>query len=560
MKKTLLVVAVVLVAQLLPHIASTASTPSNQIIGMSLTEGDSLQTSLSHITARTSNSRSGFGIICDGLDDPDCVGKDLNIRSFLLPCSDQATIACIKEVYAESEDGAKVVARFIRSVSTSARYDFKENLERGVVAGSGTGGLWEFPGLVHGGGNSTYGVQARLEGAVFPGNQTDSVYNQIEFGIAAVREVAGTYIQNTVEYWAGTPDDQIRGWNTIGANGRPDYKCVMTDVGRCYERSTFPPGYRLGMVVLVPKELSGWFHGRIYSPEITIMKVDRGYEYTIEARPVKVPFIREEIRSSSWSKELVDYVNANFTCNPEGDCSNTGGGLMMPGNSGPQSFDLTRLFLPVTKDKSSGTGDYWSIRTLQMFGEGVNPGLLQSCSTNASSVSGIVTTNSMVYSAGPPIYNPESSSLDYKVLSPHYNEKGEENFGSYDLLLDSKVARCIYKFTDAPIKAEIEIFGSDGSNRVATTVIGERNGWLFMSANGFTYSEPTVRIKLTQEPPKPEPTPTPTVSPTPTPSPETSPIAAVTPKPSKKSVTCVKGKTTKKFGGAKCPKGWKKKA
>jgi hypothetical protein len=150
--------------------------------------------------------------------------------------------------------------------------------------------------------------------------------------------------------------------------------------------------------------------------------------------------------------------------------------------------------------------------------------------------------------------------LDYKVLSPHYSEKGEENFGSYDLLLDSKVARCIYKFTDAPIKAEIEIFGSDGSNRVATTVIGERNGWLFMSANGFTYSEPTVRIKLTQESPKPEPTPTPTVSPTPTPSPETSPVAAVTPKGSKKAVTCVKGKTTKKFGGAKCPKGWKKKA
>jgi len=129
------------------------------------------------------------------------------------------------------------------------------------------------------------------------------------------------------------------------------------------------------------------------------------------------------------------------------------------------------------------------------------------------------------------------------------------------LLLDSKVARCIYKFSNAPIKAEIEVFGSDGSNKVATTVIGEKNGWLFMSANGFTYSEPTVRIKLSQDPPAPVPTPTPTPTPTVSESSDNQGGVVVSSGTKKKvSITCTKGSKTKKVTAAKpkCPKGYKK--
>jgi hypothetical protein len=228
---------------------------------------------------------------------------------------------------------------------------------------------------------------------------------------------------------------------------------------------------------------------------------------------------------------------------------------MLPGNSGKLAFDLTSMFLPLIKDKSTGTGDYWSIRTLDMWNESSSAQTIQSCSEKSSSVSGIVTTNSMVYNAGPPTYNSETGSLDYRVLSPHYDDKGGENIGTYDLLLNSKVARCIYGFSDAPVKAEIEILGSDGTNKVATTVIGEKNGMLFMSANGFTYSEPTVRIKLTQE--SPAPTPIPSVTPAPT----QTPVSVITPPATKKvSITCVKGSKFKKVTGTrpKCPKGFKK--
>jgi hypothetical protein len=173
---------------------------------------------------------------------------------------------------------------------------------------------------------------------------------------------------------------------------------------------------------------------------------------------------------------------------------------------------------------------------------------VQRCSNASSDISGIVTTNALTYSAGPPAYNKSEGTLDYTVLAPHYTSKGDLAIGTYDLLLKSEVARCIYGFSKAPISGTISIVGESGQNNVATTIVNEKNGWLFMSANGFSYSSPTVKVKLSQEAEV-------VATPTPTPSASSKPAAkAVT-------ITCVKGKTSKKVTAVKpkCPAGFKKK-
>jgi hypothetical protein len=40
-------------------------------------------------------------------------------------------------------------------------------------------------------------------------------------------------------------------------------------------------------------------------------------------------------------------------------------------------------------------------------------------------------------------------------------------------------------FSKAPIQAEISITSADGEKKVATTIVNERNGWLYLSAKGF---------------------------------------------------------------------------
>jgi hypothetical protein len=73
-------------------------------------------------------------------------------------------------------------------------------------------------------------------------------------------------------------------------------------------------------------------------------------------------------------------------------------------------------------------------------------------------------------------------------------------------------------------------------------VVNEKNGWLNFAARGFTYSSPTIKVKLTEV--------------TPTLTPSAKPDVA-----KKVKITCVKGKTTKKVTAIKpkCPTGFKKK-
>jgi hypothetical protein len=184
----------------------------------------------------------------------------------------------------------------------------------------------------------------------------------------------------------------------------------------------------------------------------------------------------------------------------------------------------------------------WSVRSLR------NDELIgaNSCFKSSAKVTGIVTTNATQYSAGPPEFDKEESSLVYKVAAPHYSSNGDVFKGSYDLLIRSDIARCVYGFSKAPIKAELSIISSDGTPQIATTVLGERNGWVSLSAKNFEFSAPVIKAKLTQEA---------EVIVTPTPAASKKPVVK------KVTITCIKGKTNKKVTAVKpkCPTGYKKK-
>jgi hypothetical protein len=70
-----------------------------------------------------------------------------------------------------------------------------------------------------------------------------------------------------------------------------------------------------------------------------------------------------------------------------------------------------------------------------------------------------------------------------------------------------------------------------------------------MTAGGFTFSTPSIKVKLSQEAPATS------AAPAATPAPAAKPVAKKT------TIACVKGKTTKKVTAIKptCPTGYKKK-
>lgn len=129
--------------------------------------------------------------------------------------------------------------------------------------------------------------------------------------------------------------------------------------------------------------------------------------------------------------------------------------------------------------------------------------------------------------------------ISVSVGGPHFDVLGQEIEGWVEASIRGDVIRKAFNAEPKTMnQAIIEVSYSDGTSKAATSTTKyiASTDKVEIRAYGFTYSKPTVNIKL--QPVEQ------TVRPT---------KAPVT------KVTCVKGKTTKKFTGSKCPTGWKRK-
>jgi hypothetical protein len=270
---------------------------------------------------------------------------------------------------------------------------------------------------------------------------------------------------------------------------------------------------------------------------------------TIEGEPVKVPTFAHTKNGGQLSPKEFQWQQNN---GGQGDLV-SGNGFITPANSDQSDiFDYIEYFRPLAEDKVVGYYTLWSVNSTSWGND--NP-----CLSDKTRVIGIVSTNAMGYNGNSPEY--VNSTLNYRVAGMHYEPDGKKLVeGTYDLLMRSDAARCLYGFSKAPVQATISITG-DIEQKVAVTSMTERNGWIKLSAYGFNFSAPTIKVKLTQEQaPKVE---APKVE---APRVETNSPEVVAAKPKvtavkKKVITCTKGKLTKKISGAnpKCPAGFKTK-
>jgi hypothetical protein len=272
------------------------------------------------------------------------------------------------------------------------------------------------------------------------------------------------------------------------------------------------------------RPISGWLHGRFDRPDVkTSTTSDGKFHITFLGAPMKVPTVYASI---PWSQATAAF-KARFGSKPSGQVGmgndswyeNAG-----RNQSSQQMVDDLNLWLPIINDRANATPTYWMVRTTTNAETNK-----QSCLKNGE-VNGIVTTNATAYTSGAPYFNEKYQSLDYRVASPHFDAQGGVNVGHYNLQINSEVARCLYGFTNAPISATVSVISSNGENQVATTTLKESNGWIYLTAAGFTYSSPTLRVKFSQS-------------------------------GKKSTIFCVKSSSSKKVYGfnPKCPAGYKKK-
>jgi hypothetical protein len=301
-------------------------------------------------------------------------------------------------------------------------------------------------------------------------------------------------------------------------------QCVATDVGWCAYRSDFAPGTRVELDLKLSNTVTGWLHGRLKTPEIAISKANSAYNnVAIAGNPVDIPMMYAVVESKGLTSRDLEIFKS----------PGSWGGLHQTGElwskfkgDDERAQTLIKEYASSVADTAAETYTSWQVKSIATY---TNP---SPCIQDTSRLVGLVTTNAMSYSPGTPSWDGES--LNYRVAGLHYMPDGKTAVeGTYELAIRSDAARCLYGFSKAPISATVSVVGEGGENKVATTVVSEKDGWLKLAAYGFTFSSPTISVKLSQ--------------------------AAA---PAKKTtITCVKGKLTKKVTavGPKCPAGYKKK-
>jgi hypothetical protein len=418
---------------------------------------------------------------CESVTDPECSRSKADFiasSSLLKVCTSGADQNCVVRLELAGEDGIFQPATFLRNTNG---LNFAAHAGTGFM-GATTPSLWSAPGVPSKSGTTEYAVMVRAENHLqWSSGRFET--NGLVASVVPYREVKGNY-EAPYQF---TTDENHRGEKGFaGGGGSPE--CAWAEDGSCGILQDFAPNTRVKITVRISDEVGGWFKGRIKNPLITVSRSVSGMnDITVEAAPAEVPrmvyqtnlsgltaterkYAMDNGLSGLWSKSIRTWA-------PAGDAS---------------SFAYVDYLRGKVADTTAGVNTFWNFASSKQ--ESSNP-----CLADTSRVLGIVTTNAMVYDGGIPKFS--RGFLDYQVAGMHYQPDGITKVeGSYDLVMRSEVARCLYGFANAPLSATISVVGG-GDKTIATTIVNEKNGWLKLAAYGFTFSKKTIRAKITKAKP-----------------------------------------------------------
>lgn len=402
-------------------------------------------------------------IDCPTIDDPVC---DFNKPGYTplywltLPNCEVVNSENCLEGFAIRKDGVLQEAEYLGPVP--AGEGFPGNPSIGLIEG-GVASLYRVPGAPHSGGD-IYAVTAQ-------GSQ-DLAANKTSFRTGELYiYVFPVSIESPAiaEQYPGT------------------MVCMWGTADTCGFSRDFDLEVRPQVTVRVTNEVGGWFLGRMKAPEISVTPIsNKSNRIVVEAAPVEVARFGYKTKKSDLT--LQDRI---ATGNSGSFGALDGQGSVRIGNGGydTSNFGMISYFRNKVNDTAIGTTTHWGIRTTDR-----DDG--NRCLADKTQVLGIVSTNSMVYDGFSPRFN--NGFLDYRVGGLHLMPDGKTPvLGTYDLVMRSETARCLYGFSKAPLSATVTVTGT-GDLNVASTVVSEKDGWLKLAAYGFTFSEKNIKVKVTQ--------------------------------------------------------------
>jgi hypothetical protein len=452
--------------------------PQNSAVYQIGETGESQNFSVMSANARSGNEQW----VCSGAEDPECAnGKVSSTQGeAVLPICESATDEnCIVSLELALKDQEFQPASFVRNAIGTT---YPEVPSLGFFEQS-TPSLWDAAHAPSASGTTGYAVVVRAsQSKQFSQNK----YKTWRFfaNVIPYREQKGESFKSPRAFTV--TNDPLMGnrKRSMGVEGHT-YECGWSEDGTCGVTQDFAEGTRVRLTIRISNEVGGWFQGRIKDPLITVKPFSRtNNEISVEAEPAIVQRLHHVIEDAKT-------ITAKEKSLVNGFAGGWDGFVTWARSADPLGFEYVNYFRNKTQDRSAGQNSFWNFASSQGAGGG------SGCLADKSKVLGIVTTNSMVYDGGVPKFT--RGFLNYKVAGLHFEADGvTEVLGSYDLVMRSEVARCIYGFSRAPVSATITIAG-EGDRTIATTIVNEKNGWLKLAAYGFTFSNKTIQVRLTQK-------------------------------------------------------------
>ncbi|MSX17300.1 MAG: hypothetical protein F2804_02850 [Actinobacteria bacterium] len=485
----------------------------------------------------------GASYLCKDATEPICRSAPwMHANIVFPPCMSETQKVCIQNLELASREGNlenAVLDHEVASVRTPA-----DNAS-GLPAGGGYS-VWKSPNVKNAAGEDTYAAIVRANYVLNKQTNTFEIQTFNAY-VVPVKMITGSFC--LFEYYSVAKDD-LYGEPNVGTryagqncDGSKSLDQLWSEKGAYGQAADFSPNTTVALTLRMNNDLTGWLAGRMKDVRVEVTPIDKNNnKIRVEAKPLEIPAANGVFKKTEITKypDLYKYYSNNRWLG-YATYENWLSQLITYGTYlGVDGFDIFNLIEPLIKPVSDGTRWYFSSDKNSQF-VAINGGNNASgkCFADKTKLLGLVTTNAMIYEAGPPDF--KDGFLTYRVAGLHTLPDGSLFKGTYDLALRSETARCIYGFSMAPIMSSVSIIATDGSiANVATEVVREANGWMTLTARNFTFSAPTIRIKLSQD----------------------GPITAVVPSVgAKKTITCTKGKLVKKVTAVKpvCPKGYNKK-
>lgn len=494
-------------------------------------------------------------VICSSIDACPKATKFWAV-SMLHFCSDLNEVNCIVAAFAQNPSGKKIDYTNRRYIPADQEKVFPGDPDYRLPQGS-TPSLGNFQGIKNLGGNENYTVAAYLIQRFTITDRGKKSFQASDplflANITGVNLETGNYsprkiLQKEAVYGNPSIDYEYSVKNN---------ECVILDNNLCGKPVALPSDVSFGLRLRMNTQFYGWFHGRLSNASFTqLSTTDKYSEFEISGQGSKVPSALakttlSQISDAEWAGLIggskpspTNYGSKNYPPYLAVVASVRGTYMM-------NSFNLMQKYI---NEKAISMPTFWSVRNVES-GQVINSSgqkaldCLYKFEGNKGKILGFVNTNSTAYTSGPPTFNEAEGALEYRVAAPHFAKDGSEFKGMYSLQINSDVARCMFGTIGSAVKATVTVVNKDGQSSVSTATVNESNGMFKFLAAGFTFSSPTIRLKLENSP---------AVTPTTTPSPTASvakPLVEI------KKISCTKGKTVKTVSGVnpKCPAGFKKK-